>query len=249
MGADVEYRPVTKLQTGSPVRLWPMALCTLVWLAVITIGILGNINDTEPIPRRVNHPLVPFDRLVRKAGPLIPFTAVLPRMLMPTTSRVASAGAATFAIYLLITVVRIVLYLGVDMVAPKSLADHILLGSSMYAILSSEIAVLLKQLADIRKVKVDDDEDTAAGDGSGGGEGNEQGAPAMCAMGPPTGALQLSRAFVLLLTCTLAAATLGDMYFTARYFHTAHETGVTAAAGLCIFQIPLAVWSFNTRAQ
>ena len=49
---------------------------------------------------------------------------------MPTISRVASSGAATLAIYLLVTVVRIILYLGVDMLAPKSLADHILLGKA-----------------------------------------------------------------------------------------------------------------------
>jgi hypothetical protein len=48
---------------------------------------------------------------------------------MPNTGRVTSPGAATFLVYVLITATRILLYLLGDAFAPKSLADHIFLGT------------------------------------------------------------------------------------------------------------------------
>jgi len=253
MGGDIGFQQMSKVQIGGPVRacrLWPMVLCNLMWLVVICAGLYGNMADPQPIPRRVKHPLVVFDRLFRKAGPFMPFTVVLPRMLMPNTGRVTSPGAATFLVYVLITAARILLYLLIDAFAPKSLADHILLGSSVYAILSVEVAILLKQMADIGKVKTDEECSDDDEDGDLCGVGDRAVARSQpSGHSPLTRVIQLGRLVVLVLTITLAAAVLGDMYFTARYFHTFHETIVTAAAGMIIFQVPLAAWSFNTRVQ
>eukprot|EP00238_Polyblepharides_amylifera_P010991 CAMPEP_0196594182 /NCGR_PEP_ID=MMETSP1081-20130531/77609_1 /TAXON_ID=36882 /ORGANISM="Pyramimonas amylifera, Strain CCMP720" /LENGTH=219 /DNA_ID=CAMNT_0041918379 /DNA_START=237 /DNA_END=896 /DNA_ORIENTATION=- len=195
----------------------------IAWLLIVGFGCFNNSMDVEPIPRKVNHPLSGFDKVLRTAGPLIPFAVVVPRMAVPHTAcggeRIAWQGvASTLLLYLGLTVFRIALYLIANSVAPKIMADHLVLGSSIYGILFSEAVTLAKYLEDLSIAKVDKLE-TFIHRG-----------------------IRVSSRALLGISLVLIVTVSGDMYYTVRYFHTVYETIVGVAIGMLLFILPCAMW-------
>lgn len=240
--------PGVKYETaGKSLGLEVVALAVLLWLAVLSYGMWENSQDTLAIPRKVKHRFILFDQIFRMAGPMFPFVIVIPRSVLPdliVTPRgtVVQRGSVlggpllTLSFYLGLTLLRVTIYIVTYAFAPGSMADHVFLGASVYAMLTGEVLSCVKQMLDMRlKLKVEDP------------EYENSVKPKAVRLAPYVHAVQTGRVVLMLLAGGVAGLLLADMYYTARYFHTVRETAISLGAGLLLFQLPLAEYVLQRR--
>lgn len=238
-------KPVPSFNTvGVPIGLVFASLGILFWLGTLGLAMWENSQDPLPIPRKVKHNLMMFDKIFRMVGPIIPFVIVAPRSVLPdliTTPRgvvvqrgsVLGGPLVTISYYLGLTLLRAAIYVIVAAMMPKSMADHVFLGASVFAMLNSEATSCVKQYYDLRgnKAKIEDEPDY-------------EHAPKRkyVRLAGYTKVVLVGRVALAVLATLLASLVLADMYYTARYFHAVPETAISIVAGLVCFQIPLAVY-------
>ncbi|CAL8465031.1 g4566 [Coccomyxa elongata] len=225
-------------------HLWQMAAKSLAAIAVlwiISILIGGFLHsevhhgmETKTLQARL--PLLWFDRLLRRHGPLLPLPVFAIRLAVdiaavlsnghnlqsPQGNRLRHHLAEAAVVYVGVTAVRLFVYGlhcagvyrllsragAVSAVPIQLMSDHIFLGASVVAILSAELVLLRCTLRQ-----------------------------ASC----PVHVKTLARAG-LLAAAALLVLTCGDMHFTARFFHERTETFLGAILGLLAFQIPITWW-------
>lgn len=104
------------------------------------------------------------------------------------------------------------------------LSDHIFLGASMLSCMQAELLCLA---SDIRRAR----NSTTHGSTTGAD-------PAALRLL----LLPVALAGLAMIAAVLYCLTVGDMYFTARYYHLPLESFTTLAAALLLFQLPVLVW-------
>lgn len=175
------------------------------------------------------NPLLPYDWLLRRAGPLVPMILPLLRTTPEPVSKTANSPSMpstlyTVSVYGAMAIVRILIYMaflpGGILGPPISedsadlhdhwMSDHILLGTSMTGQFAAEIVFLVAYFYRSRlRVTA-----TAARLG-----------------------------IALIMAVVLWVFTTIDMHYTARFFHPVDENIRAWGLGLVLFQVPLATWS------
>lgn len=218
------------------VTICVLGAAMVAWTAAVWMGCLWYEVDAHlmrGVPRSALNPLLPYDKLLRRVGPLLPLTVPLLRG-EGDTGHAMPGVLHTLVIYTAFAALRIALYLAfqpdgamanllftTSTAAGKHahwLSDHILLGSSMLGMLAAEAAMLAAQLCSCRS--------------SG-------------AVAPSNGSSTAWRRLWAgaALTVVLWALTAIDMHFTARFFHPPQENVRAWAVGVFVFQAPLASWA------
>eukprot|EP00873_Tetraselmis_striata_P039078 jgi/Tetstr1/459342/TSEL_004737.t1 len=190
-------------------------------------------------PRGALNPLLPFDRLLRAAGPALPLAVPALRAGLPPTPGLPAAATA-LALYAAVAAARIALYLsfqpgGVLAAAlgppPRAdgahahwLSDHVLLGASMLAQLGAEAGLLVSALYHLHHPHHPPPP-----------HHQRHGSTAMSAPWRMWAALALA--------AILAVLTAADMHITARFFHPPAESLRAWTVGAVLFQAPLASWA------
>jgi len=214
----------------------------VIWLGVLSAAAVFNFQDELDIPRKVRHPFIAFDKIFRLVGPLLPFCIALPRSIMPELvpmhRGVAGSVPATMGCYAALSALRLAVYLLGHALVPRSMADHVLLGASVYGMLWAEVLASLKQCADLtRATKTPAEEEVYEHTVRPSKEDKVF-----------LDIVLLGRAVLIVVAAFLASLLCADMYYTVRYFHTVHESAISVVLGLVLFQAPLACW-LRTRAE
>lgn len=213
------------------------------WWACVGAG----VSDYEGRPagvKRVAHALIWYDdAVVRPIGSVVPFVALLARVAGALGAAAAAAARqrprqppqtqqqqqplpalawSCLAVYCAIAAARGAVY-GVNLLLARCLRGFHVLSDHLF-LTGSIVACLTVELAalcaDVAYAR-------AAGD--------VRGAGALVAIGAGL--------------TTLSALTLGDGYFTARYFHHPSESLTTAAVVTLFFFLPVGAWLWRERAK
>lgn len=244
---DVPRKSHCMLEQRALLRL--SILTTAVWLCAITQGIFRN-NGIPPV--REELPFKTFDRVLRLVGPAVPLAVMLIRYLAylplgrlpgPDTD---NSSSGTFlhlaAVYAALTVVRWGIYVLHVLLAPTVLrswkrpgslttdlmSDHIFLGASLIAILTSEGHQLAAHARGWhRRSNATSQSHTQTHNQS----------------SPPGAAIHRRLVIVAMVVWTLLVASIcTDMYTTARHFHEPRESVAAAVAGVFVFQVPMTIY-------
>lgn len=246
---DVPSKSQCMLEQRALLRL--SILTTAVWLCAITQGIFRN-NGLPPV--REELPFKMFDRVLRLVGPAVPLAVMLLRYLaylplgrLPGPDTVAgNSSSGTFfqlaAVYAALTVVRWGIYVLHVALAPTVLrswkrpgslttdlmSDHIFLGASLIAILTSEGHQLAAHARSWHRRR----------------SATSQSHTQTHNQSPPPGAAIHRRlVIVAMVVWTLLVASIcTDMYTTARHFHEPRESVAAAVAGVFVFQVPMTIY-------
>lgn len=233
-------------------------LPVVLWMVALTAGAARYDGKFSRSGHELHLPLQWYDDIFKVAGPFLPLLPFAARCLASLLARraegsvkgeqcqqghhfpsppaspclAASAPARALALYVAVSVIRLVVYLGARSMTSHVMADHIFLGASVVAMAHSE-AVAAGMLMVIS---------IGLGPGIGWGSGGGRLAKGLQRGGGGGGGRLITAAAVLvsavgvLLAGGLIVLQCGDSYFTAAYFHTRSETFVAAFFGLVLCQ-------------
>eukprot|EP00894_Picocystis_sp_ML_P001879 jgi/Pico_ML_1/52396/g3105.t1 len=210
-------RPIADAKRASKAHF----LAVLAWTVVLGLGACHH-RSTDDV-RPVTTPMRAFDVALRRWGPAMPWTPFVARLL--ATSSTAATDEAKGRSRREENVVVGIAYLAVTVlrwiVYPlvrhcQCTSDHVFLAMSLSAMLVTEMALVADAWEDGRVEREFDP----------------------------------CRAWWMHL-CWLQAAVLlillyGDMYYTARYFHTPEEIGISYAMGTTLFMVPMGLFTRRT---
>ena len=206
-----------------------LCCASTVLFAVFVIGGCLSYEPYAPVnsgaSRSSLNPLLPYDKILRRFGPLLP---LLPPLLRAGAAEPKAPGPllmpsafAAVLVFAAVAAVRLALYLSLlpggafGPSGPVSsgeshdhwMSDHVFLGGSMVGSLATEGAALVAHLA----------------------QRPLGGAPRLWAAAAAAWALWL--------------LTAADMHYTARFFHPPPENLRAWACSMLLFQAPLATWA------
>lgn len=209
---------------------WHVGIACLAWTVVLAVGAMQHRHEDASAPPST--PLQGFDVWLRRMGPAMPWMPFLVRVATQASSR-AEGGHETGDTHLQVgeNVVVAAAYLFATVLrwivyqlvrGCKCTSDHVFLAMSLSAMLVVEIALVLDQRT-------------------------KQHAPQT----------HLSTHVSWMYLCLLQSAVLlvllyGDMYYTARYFHSPEDIGISYSMGMICFMIPMGVflrWTLARRTE
>eukprot|EP00192_Tetraselmis_astigmatica_P018963 CAMPEP_0117656452 /NCGR_PEP_ID=MMETSP0804-20121206/4812_1 /TAXON_ID=1074897 /ORGANISM="Tetraselmis astigmatica, Strain CCMP880" /LENGTH=244 /DNA_ID=CAMNT_0005462855 /DNA_START=636 /DNA_END=1367 /DNA_ORIENTATION=- len=221
----------SKAAVITPLAVAAALCCAGMGLFALAIALGCSSHEPDPLvaaglSRSSLNPLLQYDLLLRKAGPVLPLIPPVLRAAVtasgkpPPRSFLLPGLLHTSAVYVAAATIRVALYLaglpGGVLGKPQPLelhahwmSDHILLGSSMTAALAAEAAILTAFLLQGMRL---------------------------------SGAAAARILLSLVVAVALFALTVVDMHYTAKFFHPVTENLRAWAVGLLIFQAPLATW-------